>query len=132
MAYAARIEANYAEPIVYHPASANENHAEADFSALEWSVIRHSRQDSLSTLRAPGRFSRFLQWLTGRHTSPELANPKLEALRRAAVLSWHYGFTVPGRDVADFLSAGFSLDQYELMVLRIGAAIRSPARRIFA
>ena len=82
--------------------------------------------------RNPGRLARFWHWLTGRHGSPELANPRLEALRRAAVLSWHYGFSVPGRDVADFLSAGFSLEQYELMVLRIGAAIRSPAKRIAA
>ena len=55
----------------------------------------------------PGRVRRFWNWLAGR-VNPELANPQLEALRRIAVLSWHYGFTVAGEDVADFLSAGFS------------------------
>ena len=64
----------------------------------------------------------------GRKGSPELANERLEALRRIAVLSWHYGFTVPGRDVTDFLSKGFSPDQYELMVLSIRAAISGPQR----
>ena len=64
----------------------------------------------------------------GRTGSPQLANERLEALRRMAVLSWHYGFTVPGDDVADFLSAGFSPDQYELMVSSIRAALRVPQR----
>jgi len=131
MAHLARLEPNFAEPVVYHPASANDD-GRLEFSPLEWSIIRHARVDGLSSLRAPGRLARFWHWLTGRHGSAELANPRLEALRRAAVLSWHFGFTVPGRDVAEFLSAGFSLDQYELMVLRIGAAIRSPAKRIAA
>ena len=64
----------------------------------------------------------------GRNGSPELANERLEALRRMAVLSWHFGFTVPGDDVANFLSAGFSPDQYELMVASIRAAIGTPQR----
>jgi len=62
----------------------------------------------------------------GRNGTPELANERLEALRRMAVLSWHYGFTVPGEDVASFFSAGFSPDQYELMVRSISAAISTP------
>ena len=45
-----------------------------------------------------------------------------------AVLSWHFGFTVPGEDVADFLAAGFSPDQYELMVRSISAAISASAK----
>ena len=51
-----------------------------------------------------------------------------EALRRMAVLSWHFGFTVPGDDVAGFLSQGFSPDQYELMVRSIRAAVSGPQR----
>ena len=66
----------------------------------------------------------------GRNGSPELANPRLEALRRISVLSWHFGFTVPGDDVADFLSAGFSPDQYELLVTSIRRALSSSAQRI--
>ena len=45
-----------------------------------------------------------------------------------AVLTWHYGFTVPGDDVAKFLSAGFSPDQYELMAGSINSALSAPRR----
>ena len=125
MAYSARIEPQAAEPIALTAVPANDT-ASADFSRLEWSVIRLARVDSLSTLHEPGRWGRFINWLMGRNGSPELANERLEALRRMAVLSWHYGFTVPGEAVARFLSAGFSPDQYELMVRSIRAAISSP------
>ena len=45
-----------------------------------------------------------------------------------AVLTWHYGFTVPGEDVRNFLSVGFSPDQYELMAGSINAALSTPRR----
>ena len=132
MAYLAKIEPQKAEPIALLGIPANDvvavERAKPDFSALEWSVIRLAKVDSLSTLRAPGRLGRFWNWLMGRNGSPELANERLEALRRMAVLSWHFGFTVPGDDVANFLSQGFSPDQYELMVSSIRAAIGTPQR----
>jgi hypothetical protein len=133
MAYLARIEPHTAQPVVFLPkivpASAPVAPA-PEFSALEWSVIRLARVDGLSTLREPGRLGRFINWLMGRGGSPELANPQLEALRRMAVLSWHFGFTVPGDDVADFIAAGFSPEQYELMVHSIRAAISQGSQRI--
>ena len=129
MAYLARIEPQTAEPVVLRPIPANDV-AKSGFSPLEWSVIRLARGDELSSLREPGRLGRFVNWLMGRGGSPELANERLEALRKIAVLSWHFGFTVPGEDVADFLAAGFTPDQYELLVMSISAAIRSPAQRI--
>jgi hypothetical protein len=127
MAYLARIEPQTASPIALTGVPANDI-GKPEFSPLEWSVIRLARVDRLSTLRAPGRFHRFINWLLGRKGSPELANERLETLRRMAVLSWHYGFTVPGDDVANFLSQGFSPDQYELMVRSIRAAIGTPQR----
>lgn len=127
MAYLAKIEPRTAEPIALTGVPANDT-GKPDFSRLEWSVIRLARVDRLSTLRAPGRIRRFINWLMGRIGSPGLANERLEALRRMAVLSWHFGFTVPGDDVANFLSAGFSPDQYELMVRSIRAAIGTPQR----
>ena len=127
MAHLARIEPQNAEPITRTGVPANDT-AKPVFNPLEWSVIRLARADSLSTLRPAGRLRRFGNWLMGRSGGPELANERLEALRRMAVLSWHYGFTVPGDDVASFLSAGFSPDQYELMVRSIRAAIGSPKR----
>jgi len=125
MAYLARIEPQTAEPIALTGVPANDI-AKPDFSRLEWSVIRLARVDGVSTLREPGRWGRFVNWLMNRKGLPSLANERLEALRKMAVLSWHYGFTVPGDEVAAFLSAGFSPDQYELMVRSIRAAISGP------
>ena len=127
MAYLAKIEPQAVSPMALTGVPANDT-ARPDFSALEWSIIRLARVDGLSTLRAPGRLRRFWNWLMGRTGGPELANERLEALRRMAVLSWHYGFTVPGDDVANFLSQGFSPDQYELMVRSIRAAVGAPQR----
>ena len=125
MAYLARIEPQTAEPIALMGVPANDT-AKPDFSRLEWSVIRLARVDGLSTLREPGRWGRFVNWLMNRKSLPSLANERLEQLRKMAVLSWHFGFTVPGDDVASFLSAGFSPDQYELMVRSIRAAVSGP------
>ena len=127
MAYLAKIEPQAASPIALTGIPANDT-ARPDFSALEWSVIRLARVDGLSTLRPPGRIRRFVNWLMARNGSPELANERLESLRRMAVLSWHFGFTVPGDDVAHFISQGFSPDQYELMVRSIRAAVSTPQR----
>ena len=133
MAYLAPIQTQAAQPIPF-PVKALRSVTPAiekpTFSPLEWSVIRLARVDSLSTLRESGIISRFINWLTGRNGSPELANPQLEALRRISVLSWHFGFTVPGDDVSDFIAAGFSPEQYELLVLSIRAAISAGSQRI--
>ena len=115
MAYLASIkpaEATYLQAA----APAERQTPEPRFSDLEWSIIRLARLDRMWTLRTPTRLSRFFRRLIGRNPNPGLANPLLETLRRTAVLSWHFGFTVPGEDVAEFLRAGFSLDQYELLV----------------
>lgn len=130
VAYLQRLDPQEARVIALTAIPALAPVPQADFTPLEWSIIRLSRVDSLSTLREPGRFHRFINWLMGRNGSPELANPRLEALRRIAVLSWHYGFTVPGDDVADFLSEGFSPDQYELLVHSIRAAVTAGSQRI--
>ena len=133
MAYLAKIDARTAEPIArpvtLWNAPANDT-AKPGFSPLEWSIIRLASVDGLSTLRGPGLMSRFVNWLMGRTGSPELANPRLEALRRISVLSWHFGFTVPGDDVTDFLSAGFSPDQYELLVSSVRRALSLSTQRI--
>lgn len=103
---------------------------EARFSALEWSVIALARRDGLSSLREPGRISAAMGVLFGERPNPRLADPKLEVLRRLAVLSWHHGYTVPGEAVRAFLDAGFSARQYELMVdsIAVDRERRSAAR----
>lgn len=129
MAYLARIEPIEAQaaPLRLVPAAPAPR---TEFSALEWSIIRLARVDRLWTIRPPGPLRRFYNWLIGRTGSPSLANDRLEALRRIAVLSWHFGFSVPGEDVADFLAAGFTPDQYELLVRTIRAAARPDGHTI--
>jgi hypothetical protein len=124
MAYLARIEPLDSQP---HALLAMPE-PEPNFSALEWSIVRLARGDGLSTIREPGPLRRFMNWLIGRTGSPKLANDRLEALRRISVLSWIFGFSVPGEDVAGFLSAGFSVDQYELLV----SSVRAPQLRTVA
>jgi hypothetical protein len=127
MAYLARIQPAEAT-ILPATAVVEERTAVPRFSDLEWSIIRLARMDRLWTLRTPTRVSRFFRRLLGRNPNPALANPRLEALRRMSVLSWHFGFTVPGEDVAEFLQAGFSLDQYELLV----STVRSTATNVIS
>lgn len=129
MAYLAKIEAQDSQPVALTARAANDV-AEPGFSSLEWSVIRFARLDKMWTVRAAGRVGRFWNWVLGR-SNPELADPRLEALRRMAVLTWHFGFTVHGDDVADFLSAGFTPDQYELMAGSINSVL-ADTRRIAA
>jgi len=133
MAYLAHIETYAAQPVAAPLKAVPKPLADAPaarFSLLEWSVIQLSRVDGLSTLREPGRLARFFGWLVGLGGNPKLANPRLEALRRISVLSWHYGFSVPGDDVADFIAAGFSPEQYELLVHSVRAAISAGPQRI--
>jgi alkylhydroperoxidase family enzyme len=93
----------------------------ARLSALEWSVVAIARRDSLGSLRRPGRLSTALRTVF-RQPNPKLADERLEALRRMAVLSWHHGYSVPTRELRAFFSAGFSADQYETLLASIGAA----------
>lgn len=127
MAFLARIATTGAEPIelVSEPAT---RAAAPRFSDLEWSVIRLAQVDRPWTIRPVGRLRRWWNRLIGQ-PNPQLANPRLEALRKIAVLSWRFGFTVGGDDVRDFLAAGFTIDQYELLVTTVREQATTPARR---
>lgn len=100
----------------------------ARLSALEWLVVAIARRDRPPSLRRSGRFLRAVQGLFSRPASP-LADDKLEALRRMAVLTWRHGVTVPPSEVDAFLAAGFSRDQYQAMVESIGVARDTPSNR---
>ncbi|MGK2911697.1 MAG: hypothetical protein ACSLE1_18125 [Sphingobium sp.] len=100
-------------------------------SPLEWSVVGLARGDDLSTLRNPGRISIAMGILFGKRYSARLACPRLEALRRIAVLSWHRGFAVHGQEVEAFTAAGFTLHQLGLVVasiIRARAALANSRR----
>ena len=102
---------------------AEETDEEARLSALEWSVVALARRDRLSSLTRPGRMSIALGKVFGtRRQATSLADPRLEALRRMAVLTWHRGFAVPASELRAFFQAGFSTAQYETMTASIVTA----------
>jgi len=125
MAYLARIERSGGDAIALPELLAGS--IDDGFTGLEWSIIRLARIDALSTIRPPGLLRRFWNALVGR-TNPELANERLEALRKIAVLGWHFGSTIPRDDVADFLAAGFTQSQFELLVTSI-TSVTAPQQR---
>jgi hypothetical protein len=92
-------------------------------TALEWSVVALAKRDRISSLAQPGRIAVALGTVFGaRGPNPHLADPRLEALRRVAVLSWRRGVTLPAGELKAFLAAGFSIGQYETLVASIAAA----------
>lgn len=103
----------------------------ARLSALEWLAVGVSRTDRLSSLRRPGRLATTMGSLFGTWRDRRLADPRLEALRRIAVLSRHYGYTVPSGEVKRFIAAGFTADQYELVVDSVAAERRAAGRKTF-
>jgi len=101
----------------------------AHLSALEWSVVALAERDRLSSIREPSRFISVLGSIFGVKQPNRLANEGLEALRRIAILAWHYGWNVPKSELAAFLAAGFSTDQFELIQISIGQARAARRRR---
>lgn len=126
MAYLAFAEAGASLPaaiLAAAPAPQTTNlAARAQFTALEWSVVALAERDPLSTLRNPSRMAVALGNLFGDRRNPSLADPKLEALRRLAVLTWHHGYRVAESAVRAFVAAGFSLQHYELLAGSIVSA----------
>lgn len=99
-------------------------------SALEWSVVALARNDRMASLRRPGRMAIALGNLFGVRQNPQLADERLEALRRMAVLSWLRGYAVDPGEVQAFVAAGFTLAQYDTMLASIGAErLRATSRR---
>lgn len=77
--------------------------------------------------------SRALGSLFGRGPSSRLADPKLEALRRAAVLARHRGFALPMSEIHHFHSVGFSEAQMETLVTSVtGMRVGRTDQRIAA
>lgn len=98
----------------------------AQFSPLEWTVVALAERDPLSSLKSPGRMAMALGSLFGDRPNPKLADPKLEALRKLAVLTWHDGYRVATSAISAFLEAGFSPQQYELLA---GSIVSARAKR---
>jgi hypothetical protein len=128
----ARVSAPVSRPVAVSEKAPLAQAAEEErpvLTELERSVIGIARQDGLSTLRQPGRLTRWLGLLFGVRISPQLADPKLEALRRIAVLSWKRGYAIASAEVKAFLASGYSPAFYELVVDTIASARQAEARR---
>lgn len=116
-------DALQSQPIVQPRHDPVAERAEVRLSALEWSVVALAQKDRLSSLTKPGRLSMALGKVFGsRQHNAELADARLEALRRMAVLVWHHSFQVPTSELKRFFAAGFTPDHFELVAASIGAA----------
>ena len=78
-------------------------------SPLEWRVVELARGDGLVSLRPQRKRSWLSRFVLGPNPpSPMLADEKLEALRKLAVLAWHHGYTLPSSAMKQAISVGYS------------------------
>ena len=117
MTYFTPIEISGKEPME-RSANSMRSPEQANFTPLEWSIVRLARNEKLWTIGTNSPVQRLLNFLLGRKAY-RLANDRLEALRRIAVQSWHLGVSVAADKVTAFLDAGFSADHYQLLVSSI-------------
>ena len=109
----------YADPDAILAEAPTAERTAPQLSALEWSVVAVARNDSLASLREPSRLGLAMAALFGTRQNPKLTDPRLEALRRLAVLAWHHGYTLPVSEIKAFMKAGFSADQFETLLASI-------------
>jgi hypothetical protein len=85
--------------------------AAARFEPLEYKVIGLAEADPVASIGAPSRFAAFFERWFGVARPKPLADSRLEALRRFAVLARVTGGRMPAEEVGRFLAAGFTLLQ---------------------
>ncbi|HYD13088.1 MAG TPA: hypothetical protein VEC11_09590 [Allosphingosinicella sp.] len=91
------------------------------FDPLELRVIALAEADPVASIGPPTRFRRFFERWFGFKLPHPLANERLEALRRFAVLSRVSDGRLPAEEVKTFLNAGFSLLQARAVQRRAAA-----------
>lgn len=87
----------------------------------EWSVVEFARNDSLWSLHPHGLLPRLSRFLFGVGPAQPLANERLEALRRLALVAWRR--RVDPRLVAAVRAAGFTCAE-------VGAVLNYIARQL--
>ena len=111
---------NFAEPLV--PAFDVESVPAAvdgvAFETFELQVIALAHMEAERRLLQPNRLGRFLKRWFGLPVAQTLANPRLEALRRFALLARKTDGRPPLAEVQDFLAAGFSTAQATALLRR--------------
>jgi hypothetical protein len=86
-----------------------------DFTSREWLVIEMARRDGARALPPASRIARLLQNLFGIRIANPLADPRLEALRRAAVQLWHRSPELDAVQTGALRDQGYSLWQTGLL-----------------
>jgi hypothetical protein len=132
MAYLDFAEAAYgaSAPIAFAPSRAVGREEAIGFNSREWTIIRLAREDSLSSLREESEFMDFLRLVFGFERKKPLSDPRLEALRRVAVLGWHHGYNVAVSEIKAFFAAGYSPDHFDAMLAHIGRERAASTKRI--
>jgi hypothetical protein len=74
---------------------------------LERAVVYLARRDGRDTLRTPGKVGALLTFLFGSKPANALADPRLEALRRYAVMFRLKGDALPPAETERLADAGF-------------------------
>jgi len=99
---------------------------------LERRIVQLARGDGLVSLRPRRKRSWLAQLVLGPQApSPVLANERLEALRRLAVLTWHHGYQLPVSALREAQQAGYSEAQVGAVIDMV-ARLREPFRRLAA
>lgn len=82
-------------------------------SQLERQVVTIARTDTLASLREDRRVRWVTRKLTGSRCSNKLADPRLEALRRFAVIAHHDPAAIDDAEIGRMRQAGFSVSQMD-------------------
>ena len=96
----------------------------APFNPLELQVINLAEADPVASIGAPSRFTAFFERWLGIERPRPLADSRLEALRRFAVLARVTGGRLPVEEVRQFLAAGFTLFQARALQRRATLSTR--------
>ena len=94
---------------------------EGRFGPLELKVIALAEADPVASIGPPRRLHRFFERWFGFKLPNPLADERLEALRRFAVLARVTAGRLPAEEVKRFLAAGFSLLQARALQRRASA-----------
>lgn len=89
----------------------------------EWAVIDFARKDGLWSLAPDGFFARLVRILFGITPPRPLANERLEALRRFAVVAWRRGAVGAGQ-MRELVAAGFSAADARLVLEHVWRGLK--------
>lgn len=100
------------------------------FSRLEWTVVALAKHDGPASLTEPGPLASTLRRIFGQPRTLRLADDRLEALRRTAVLARRWGHRLPAAEVSAFHAAGFTPSQLDTLLgsVELDLASRSNGR----